>query len=741
MGNVNYKIVGNADDAVRAVDKLRSQFEKLEMKMKDQAKFSRQNKAATQESMASQAQFVRSMVVEIFSLQGAWKLAQRAVGDYIQASQNVNARRDQVAPNAKETEIKLKNQGQLNDAETKQTIENANREATAIPVSDVTDAKRITEEAFSQGFERQQVINGEVLRAFLELKAATNQYGAGAEDSKRLVASLAGSFRNTEGRDAMQAITAEEIRSFGEAFHSLFLTQSIQLQDMIPFARIQAILSARGIDNKTQLAAFSVAVDAFSGGETAATYLQQATAYMGRGGSEKMRKKLDKLGIELDGTKFDLIGEDLVEALRNMREQLNALPPREKQDALDALFGTKAQAGALTLMGKADVIQKSRTKIEKATEGGGYQQAFENFRVSPQANAQAIANREEIGAIEGLKSQKDMTQEMFDKIMAATYAELKKQNGSSLNLISDKIGAHYSLMMKGNLVPTPYELLSEIEKLSTDRARYNIEAGRPNADAIQTAKIFSREIDKADPRTMQMQHIPEGVETADQMPYPVANDNNAAPDQWKVDLWNEYDVEKRKIEKQIREQHADSITSWMGGLGGNPIHDYFHPEQGIKNEIDAASQPLYEQYRERAEAGPQNGKRPAVLPPGELPAMEFNPPSGLNAAERQYSAAVNDLENGPSAERFNALTDSEKALEQQLPQGKTLDQYKEDILNRSYDEQRPSQEIRFPENMNVQDAPVLSAIRELNTTMTNIEALLSQGPDRQRSIKLPRQNV
>lgn len=494
MADAKVNIVGNSDDAQRAVDKLRAQFEKMEEKLKNQAKFSKQAKSAAVDGFNQQVEAAKGLVMQLVSVQAGWQLASSAIRNYMDENRKLQDMRDKVAPSSRETEIKLINQGTLNGQETATTMGNINKVSEAIPVGTVHDSKRITEEMFSQGFDRQEVINGDTLRAFLELKAATNQFGEGAIDSKELVKSVATSLRNTEGRDPGQAISAQEIEKFGKAFQSLFLTQSIQLQDAIPFARIQSILTARGIDEKTLLAAFSVAVDAFGSGDVAATYLQQATAYMGRAGSEKMKNKLDKLGIELDATKFDLIGEDLVEALRNMGTQINALDPRQKADALDALFGTKAQAGALTLMGKADNIEVSRNKISDA-DGDAYGQAVEKFRLSDQAQAQAIATRADVSQIEGFKGNNaNLTFADVDNIIAATREAIAKDPGASavgFSLNKTAADLRYAAGLKQQ---SPKEYLDSLQSF----ARVGDAANQRSADLLDS------EIKKADPQTAQM---------------------------------------------------------------------------------------------------------------------------------------------------------------------------------------------------------------------------------------------
>lgn len=489
MGNVKYTIVGNADDAAKAVDKLRSQFDKLEQKLRDQAKYSRQSKAAGNDYANSQIASLKNMVLGIASVQTAWNLATAALKAYADNNQRLQDNRQAVASSARETEIKLINQGSLSPEETARTMQNIDAASQAIPVGTVHDSKRMTEEMFSQGFDRQEVINGEALKKFLALKAATNQFGEGAMDSKELVKSIAMSLRNTEGRDPGAAITAQEIEKFGRAFHSLFLTQSIQLQDAIPFARIQSVLTARGIDEKTQLAAFSVAVDAL-GAERGATGLQQATAFLGAAGSAATKAKLEKLGINIDTESFDLIGEDLVEALRNLNQELGTLDPRQAADAREALFGKEAQAAVMTLATKTGDIEESRRKIG-AADGAAYDPAVTQYRISDQARAVEIAQRKEIGSTTGLKSQQNMTFEDVQAIIDATYERLK-QEGAGTAQFSANVAAADIRRNIGFRRMEPQEYLNYLQ-LSSGGGRQQ--------------EILQREIDKADPRTKQMEVI------------------------------------------------------------------------------------------------------------------------------------------------------------------------------------------------------------------------------------------
>lgn len=424
MGNIDYKITGSASDAEREVDKLRAQFEKLEDKIRNTARHSKRGSDESNQGLRGQIATVGKLALSYVSVQSGIRLATKLLTTMAEEQRRLNDLRNEVVETLPEAELKLRNQGRLDEEQFRRVEESVNREAIEIPVSPVLQAVRTSEELLSQGFKTSDVESGAALEAFRELQVVSNQFGRDAQDPKELVKSLATALRNAEGGTGN--LGPEGIREFTRDFVSLFEASPIQLADAIPFARIKAILSERGQDDTSQLAAFTALLEKSGSGDVAATQLQQATGFLARASSSAITSRLEKQGLDLDPTEFDLIGEDadIVVALRNLNRQLDALSESDQVEARNILFGgTKGQVGISNLAASVDRIEEARKTISEADADELVGTRLRNFDQSTFARSRRAEIDREIKGRQVAGDEADLTIGEVGDILDARLAE------------------------------------------------------------------------------------------------------------------------------------------------------------------------------------------------------------------------------------------------------------------------------------------------------------------------------
>ncbi|GAB5444384.1 MAG: hypothetical protein Fues2KO_47330 [Fuerstiella sp.] len=433
MANIDYTIAGNAQSAERAVDQLRARFDRLEQRLKNQSRFTRQNNRDAVSGFQRQAQALQTLVLRWGTIGAATASARAIFQKFIQDYERLQQLRTEVAETIPEVEIRTRNQGRFDDAEFERFRENVNRVAIEIPVTPVVDAFRASEELTSQGFKREDILSGDALAAFRELQVASNQFGSDATDSKEIIKALSTSVRNREGRDPTAELTAEDVREFTQTFIPLFEKRPIQLQDAIPLARVQNILEQRGLDNEEQFAAFTVALESLGSGDVAATGLQQTTAFLQSAATKSKQNELKNAGVNLDTTGFDLIGESFTDALQNLGQQLEGLSEEQQVSARQALFGARAQGPALALINAAERIRAVRKELQ-GSDPGIVQERIANFQQSSFADRQRTDLNLQVANRRGLAQQDDLTSEDVQKLLNTVAEDLDQQGKSSAGL-------------------------------------------------------------------------------------------------------------------------------------------------------------------------------------------------------------------------------------------------------------------------------------------------------------------
>ena len=338
----------------------------------------------------SQLDGVRRLVAGYVSLRAAIG-AVRTVGgavlsDFVASNQQLTQQVDQFADTLADAEIKLQIQGQLNEDEVREQIRRIAQERVNLPTASLVESVNLQRQLFSSGFQAEDVVSGELQRVFLELRAATNQFGRGAEVPEAAIRALAAELA-ARGDD----VNARNTRLLAQQVTELFSGTNIQLPDVGFLARNSAGLQAAGIGREESLSAFAALIDLTGSAEIAATQLTQITSALANAATRSETLERD---FGLDSSQFDLVGEGtrpLLTSIAALTEGLSRLDDEQRQLALLEIFPKRAQFAFQTL---ADNTQRVEDNFSNLTNGltafDGAVSAFSESTVAARARLDAF---------------------------------------------------------------------------------------------------------------------------------------------------------------------------------------------------------------------------------------------------------------------------------------------------------------------------------------------------------------
>lgn len=301
-----------------------------------------------------------SMAVKLASVGAVYSTIQKGIRAVVAENQRFSKSLDEVARRGSENELKLQIQAGFTPAQLEKRLPKIKESLFKTPSTDVAGAFALSTQLVSSGFSEKDIKSGEALQTVLDLKAATNQFGEDVGDPKAAVKSIA---QFLKGR-GVNTPTAKQIRTTGAKLTQLFEGSDIQFQDLGDLAGQASVLTSRGLDESTQLAAFSAIRDVKDSPE-AATGLRQVVSRLSTVGTSNAKlAALKKLG--LTGDQVDLAGEDLPTVLKRLRDGGANVSKKEQAEIFNTLFGEKGEAAAQALIDKVDVIDK-RIGLQKDT--------------------------------------------------------------------------------------------------------------------------------------------------------------------------------------------------------------------------------------------------------------------------------------------------------------------------------------------------------------------------------------
>jgi len=329
-----------------------------------------QRKQAAQHRAAND-QLVRDLsntALKWIGVSSAIDVARRALGSFLDVSEQVRASQADVTFTLDETFRKYTAQAGIGDAgrqaAAQKLIGISSRQATPIQT-----VEGIARQLVSSGYTNEQVLaKGGVAETMVATsraaaltgeefdpkrmgEAATHfllaQGGAETADQKKLPADV-----------RAQLLSTDKFKQLMQDTHALYENANLQFEDLQFFAEAAPALARAGIDMRTQLAMAAQMREVLDA-ETAATSLRNIVSRMRTAGASK-EKTAALASIGLKPEDIDLEGESIDEALGRFRDALAGSDKVTQDIVLKKIFEEKGAQGASVLIEQAAQLQMFR---------------------------------------------------------------------------------------------------------------------------------------------------------------------------------------------------------------------------------------------------------------------------------------------------------------------------------------------------------------------------------------------
>lgn len=363
-------ITGSTADAEAAVARLERRFDALENKIAQAGKKSKDSGDAWDSSIGG----IAAKYVTITAVIGSVGTALKAVGD---ENTKLLNQLDEFAARNSQTTLKLQIQGAMTSPEVRAMMPGLEKSLMATPSANMDNALKIQTQLASSGFKGEDVKSGEALKAMLDIKAATNQFGESIGDEAEAAKSL--SMLLKAGGSANPS--AKEMRNLGGSIVSLFESSDVQFPDFKQLAPKISGLKNFGLSMEESVATFSALTDVM-GGNKADTGLAQFVSRTATAGAFPERAaELKKLGLSPEDVAMAPGGKSITETIDLMRTRMKALPQAEQNQIVAKLYGEEAGPSASYLMSDAG-SEKMKEYIGKASNRVPFERNVSAFQES-----------------------------------------------------------------------------------------------------------------------------------------------------------------------------------------------------------------------------------------------------------------------------------------------------------------------------------------------------------------------
>lgn len=408
-------ITGNTNDALAAIAKLERQYDSLENKLKRLNGESRQSGAGWSESLDA----VATKYLSIASVVGTIGSAVRAT---VAENTKLLDQLDEFVAKNSQTSIKLQIQGAMTSPEVRAMMPGMEKSLMATPSATMDQSMKIQTQLASSGFAGADVKSGEALKAMLDIKAATNQFGESIGDEAEAAKSM--SMLLKAGGSANPS--AKEMRELGGSIVSLFETSDVQFQDFKQLAPKISGLKNFGLSMEESIATFSALTDVM-GGNKADTGLAQFVARTSTTAAFPERAQLlQSIGLKPSDLAMSPGGKGLTETVDLLKSKLGTLGEEDRNNFIAKLYGEEAGPSASYLLSDSGSA-KMKEYIETAENKKPFErnvEAFQNSRYATNARM-GIAKDFSLARIDMGTGEK-------------TWAELKAENEA--NALQQNVG-------------------------------------------------------------------------------------------------------------------------------------------------------------------------------------------------------------------------------------------------------------------------------------------------------------
>ncbi|MBI1348798.1 hypothetical protein GC163_21200 [bacterium] len=379
------KFVGNSTDAERAIAQLEARYDKLEAKLKNMRRTSRQAAVEAKQNTESQIESLSALASKYVGVAAATGIVLSGVRSIANAQLQANRNLDAFASKYRESAVKFEVQTGLTGEAGKEARGAVVQALKQTPVTDLNTGIGLQQQLASSGFKPEEIKSGEALGTVLDLAAATNLVGKDMGDPKQAVKALS---MTLKGFGKAQP-SAADIREFGGTLTELFDTSDIQFNDLKFLAGKGSTLKNFGVDLKTSTAAYASLVDVM-GGEKAATGL---AGFINRTSTaNNIKERVDALqgiGLTPEDVTMTQGGKSFFDVAGTLRTKLKGLPEAKRNEFLSKMYGEEAAPAASFMLSDEGfgLIEKRRKELEQPDI---FERNLKTFQESPFARNQRL---------------------------------------------------------------------------------------------------------------------------------------------------------------------------------------------------------------------------------------------------------------------------------------------------------------------------------------------------------------
>ncbi len=376
---IKYTFTGDSEDAQAAIARLEKKYDDLENKIK---RGNTSSKTAT-DGWAGSIGSVAEKYVGVASVIAAVGVAVKGT---VAENQKLLEQMDEIGRKNAETSLKLQIQGALTSPEVKALMPVVESALGVTPSAGMNDALKIQTQLASSGFAQADVKSGEALKAMLDIKAATNQFGESIGNEAEAAKSLSMLLK----AGGSESPTAKEMRNLGGSIVSLFESSDVQFPDFQQLAPKIAGLKNFGLSMEESVGVFSALTD-IMGGNKADTGLSQFVSRTATAGAFKERAaELQKLGINPSDVAMAPGGRGIVDTIDLLRGKLKTLDAESRNGIIAKLYGEEAGPAASYLLSDSGSA-KVKDYIDRANTRDAFERnvtTFQESRYASDARAQ-----------------------------------------------------------------------------------------------------------------------------------------------------------------------------------------------------------------------------------------------------------------------------------------------------------------------------------------------------------------
>lgn len=369
---------------------------------------------------------LRQMASEVLAVGAAYRMMAQFIGAAQEANRDLSQSMSDTSRNLQEEELKFQIQAGMTPMQVKAQLPAIRDNLVAMPSTTAAGAIQLQTQIKSSGMNAQDADSGALLKEYLEVKAATNQWGKDAIDDKLLVRAT-NQFLKGLGR---ANIGSKDVRQLNRQMTNLFENSDLQATHLPALASETASLANFGLDMTDQLAYFAGLVDELEAPEAATGLRNVVTRLSTTENSKEKVEALRKLKLKPEDVAVSKGGRGLREAMTVLDARMKGLNQVDRNLLLNQIFGEQGQSAANLILDPVIAAKIERYKIDQV-KGTAFDKGVKSFSESAYASRQRIGIKKDFALRE---ADAKRTGPSFQEVkelgeLAVAEAEAKGQRG------------------------------------------------------------------------------------------------------------------------------------------------------------------------------------------------------------------------------------------------------------------------------------------------------------------------